>query len=227
MLRRVQSAVHAAGRSRPTTRADPPFAFTVVGPCAKGRESPSSGRALPSTSSRHAKMLLKGPVKEGMSEARDEGGTNLSSGNDTADAAGDRRFVERVDPGGAGRTSCRPPIASPSSTTTARSGARKPMRSSSGFILMSRRHGEAGTRRCRKKQPLEGRRREDYGWLGEAITEHYHGDETKVKSPDGRACSRHLRARRSRSTRRADAFLAQREHPTLDRPLSIICATPR
>ena len=88
-------------------------------------------------------------------------------------------FVERVTPRAA-RTTFRRPSASPCSTTTGRSGARSRCRSSSASSSAPRGDGR-GRRALRERQPWKAAYEHDYGWLGGAMTKHYHGDDSDVK----------------------------------------------
>ena len=154
-----------------------------------------------------------------------------------ADPRGDRRFVERVTDGGRRRTTSRPPSGSRSSTTTARSGARSRCRSSSASSSSASPRWPRPTPSLRDKQPWKAAREQDYAWLGDVITKHYHGDDSDVKvlmarHPPG--VRRH--ERRATTTQAADAFLRGGKHPTLGQRIprlrlparwSSCCATSR
>ena len=92
------------------------------------------------------------------------------------------------------------------------------------------------TSRCASSS--RGRRRTSgtTRWLGDAITKHYHGDDSRREGADGRHPRRRSRDRRSSEySDAADAFLRGGKHPTLGRafhecgyqPMVELLALPR
>ena len=57
----------------------------------------------------------------------------------------------------------------------------KPMPIELGFILRRLAEMAEADESLREKQPWKAAREQDYHWLGEVITKHYHGDDTDVK----------------------------------------------
>ena len=57
----------------------------------------------------------------------------------------------------------------------------KPMPSEPGFILRRLAEMADADESLREKQPWKAASEQDYHWLGEAITKHYHGDDADVK----------------------------------------------
>ncbi len=77
----------------------------------------------------------------------------------------------------------------------------KPMPIELGFILMRLAEMAETDESLRGRQPWQAAYEKDYGWLGEAITKHYHGDDADVKLLHGRHPPGLRRADASRSTR--------------------------
>ena len=94
----------------------------------------------------------------------------------------------------------------------------KPMPIELGFILSAWPRWPRPTSRCATRQPWKAAYEKDYAWLGEAITKHYHGDDSDVKVLLG-GTSRPLPGRRSTSTRPPPTRSSSSgKHPTLGRP---------
>ena len=95
----------------------------------------------------------------------------------------------------------------------------KPMQVEVGFILGRLAEMAAADESLRSVQPWQAAHEHDYGWLGEAITKHYHGDDNDMNVLMGGI----LKAFRGVSVEyyaaAADAYLQQAQHPTLQRPL--------
>jgi phosphoserine phosphatase len=93
----------------------------------------------------------------------------------------------------------------------------KPMPIELGFILVRLADMAEGDESLRRKQPWKAARDRDYHWLSEAVTKHYHGDESDVKlliagilqAFGGMDVEDYVDA--------ADDFLRGEKHPTLDR----------
>ena len=72
-------------------------------------------------------------------------------------------------------------------------------------------------RLCASRQPWKAAYDKDYGWLGEAITKHYHGDESDVKLLMGGIMEAFAGQTVDEYSAAADAFLRSGQHPTLGR----------
>jgi phosphoserine phosphatase len=93
----------------------------------------------------------------------------------------------------------------------------KPMPIELGFILrrfeeMAEADESLGTR-----QPWKAARDKDYGWLGDVITKHYHGDDTDVKVLMAGILQAFAGVSVDEYAAAADAFLRGGKHPTLGR----------
>ena len=131
-----------------------------------------------------------------------------------ADARGDRRVRRER---GAGP--CRRRSASPSSTTTARSGARSRCRSSSASSCSGSPRWPRRTRRSARRQPWKAAYEKDYAWLGGVIEKHYAGDDSDVKVLMGGILQAFAGQTVEEYAAAADAFLDEAPHPTLGRRL--------
>jgi len=69
----------------------------------------------------------------------------------------------------------------------------------------------------REKQPWKAAREQDYHWLGEVITKHYHGDDADVKVLMAGILQAFAGNSVEEYAAAADAFLRGGKHPTLDR----------
>jgi phosphoserine phosphatase len=93
----------------------------------------------------------------------------------------------------------------------------KPMPIEVGFILLRLAEMAEADESLREKQPWKAAREQDYAWLGDVITKHYHGDDADLKllmagivqAFAGKSVEEYAAA--------ADAFLRGGKHPTLDR----------
>ena len=119
-------------------------------------------------------MLLRGAVS-------DECGDAAPSWHDTRDRKAIVDFVERVTTeGGAGYVPPAERIAVFDNDGTL--WCEKPMPIELGFILQRLAEmAEAGPESLRERQPWQAAREQDYAWLGDVITKHYHGDDSDVK----------------------------------------------
>ena len=70
----------------------------------------------------------------------------------------------------------------------------------------------------RERQPWKAARERDFAWLGGVITKHYNGDETGVKVLMAGILQAFAGVDVEVYAAAADAFLHEREHPTLGRP---------
>ena len=93
----------------------------------------------------------------------------------------------------------------------------KPMPIELGFILMRFVAMAEADESLREKQPWKAAVEKDYGWLGQAITEHYHGDETKVKVLMAALLQAFAGQTVEEYSAASDAFLRNGKHPSLDR----------
>jgi phosphoserine phosphatase len=86
-----------------------------------------------------------------------------------------------------------------------------------GFILVRLAEMAEQDESLRTQQPWQAAYEKDYAWLGEAITKHYHGDDSDL----GVLMKGMLQAFAGQSVEHysgaADAFLRAGRHPTLDR----------
>jgi phosphoglycolate phosphatase-like HAD superfamily hydrolase len=69
-----------------------------------------------------------------------------------------------------------------------------------------------------QKQPWKASAEKDYGWLGEAMTKHYHGDDSDVKLLVAAILQAFAGSTVDEYTEAAHAYLHDRHHPTLARP---------
>lgn len=70
----------------------------------------------------------------------------------------------------------------------------------------------------RERQPYKAAYAGDLKWLGAAMTKHYQGDDTDVKTLVAAVLSAHEAITVDEHARRVRTFLQQAEHPTLGRP---------
>jgi phosphoserine phosphatase len=70
----------------------------------------------------------------------------------------------------------------------------------------------------RERQPWKAAREQDYHWLGDAITKHYHGDESDVKVLIAGILQAFAGLSVEEYARSAERFLRDGRHPTLGRP---------
>ena len=93
----------------------------------------------------------------------------------------------------------------------------KPMPIELGFILMRLAEMTEADESLRERQPWKAARDKDYGWLGEAITKHYHGDESDAKLLMAGILQAFAGQTVDEYSAAADAFLRGADHPTLGR----------
>ena len=93
----------------------------------------------------------------------------------------------------------------------------KPMPIELGFILMRLAEMAEADASLRGRQPWKAAHEKDYGWLGAAITKHYHGDDSDVKLLMAGILQAFAGQTVEAYTAAADAFLRGGKHPTLGR----------
>jgi len=93
----------------------------------------------------------------------------------------------------------------------------KPMPIELGFILGRLAEMAEADASLREKQPWQAAHEQDYDWLGEAITKHYHGDDGDVKVLIAGVLQAFAGMDVEAYAEAADAFLRGGEHPTLRR----------
>jgi phosphoglycolate phosphatase-like HAD superfamily hydrolase len=70
----------------------------------------------------------------------------------------------------------------------------------------------------RERQPYKAAFEGDLRWLGDAVTKHYQGDDTDVKTLVAAVLTAHEAITVEEHRSRIEAFFAEAEHPTLGRP---------
>jgi phosphoserine phosphatase len=93
----------------------------------------------------------------------------------------------------------------------------KPMPIELGFILQRLAEMAAADETLREKQPWKAASEQDYHWLGDTITKHYHGDDAGLKVLMGGILQAFAGKSVDEYAAAADAFLRGGRHPTLDR----------
>ena len=93
----------------------------------------------------------------------------------------------------------------------------KPMPIELGFILQRLAAMAEQDPKLRDRQPWKAAYDRDYGWLGEVITKHYHGDDSDVKVLIGGVLQAFAGMDVQDYQAAAHRFLHQGRHPTLDR----------
>ncbi len=93
----------------------------------------------------------------------------------------------------------------------------KPMPIELGFILKRLAEMAEADESLREKQPWKAARTQDYHWLGEVITKHYHGDDSDVKVLMAGILQAFADMTVEDYAAAADSFLRGGRHPTLDR----------
>jgi phosphoserine phosphatase len=93
----------------------------------------------------------------------------------------------------------------------------KPMPIELGFILQRLAAMAEQDPSLRDRQPWKAASERDYGWLGEVVTRHYHGDDSDLKVLLGGILQAFAGMRVEDYAVAADAFLHQARHPTLGR----------
>jgi phosphoglycolate phosphatase-like HAD superfamily hydrolase len=92
-----------------------------------------------------------------------------------------------------------------------------PMPIELGFILQRLAAMAEQDPKLRDRQPWKAAYDRDYGWLGEVITKHYHGDDSDVKVLIGGVLQAFAGMDAQDYQAAAHRFLHQGRHPTLDR----------
>jgi hypothetical protein len=93
----------------------------------------------------------------------------------------------------------------------------KPMPIELGFILQLLAAMAGQDPKLRDRQPWKAAYDRDYGWLGEVITKHYHGDDSDVKVLIGGVLQAFAGMDVQDYQAAAHSFLHQGRHPTLER----------
>jgi phosphoserine phosphatase len=93
----------------------------------------------------------------------------------------------------------------------------KPMPIELGFILERLAEMAAADASLQERQPWKAAYEQDYGWLGGAITKHYHGDDADVKVLLGGVLQAFAGWTVDDYASAAFAFLHETRHPTLGR----------
>ena len=94
----------------------------------------------------------------------------------------------------------------------------KPMPIELGFILQRLAAMAEADESLRDRQPWKAAYERDYGWLGDAITKHYAGDESAVKLLLGGVVAAFAGWTVEEYADAAHDYLHHGSHPTLDRP---------
>jgi phosphoserine phosphatase len=141
----------------------------------------------------------------------------LQSWNDTATRSAIVEFVERVTSEGG------PDYVPPSERIAVFDNdgtlwCEKPMPIELGFILRRLAEMAEADPSLRDKQPWKAAHEKDYAWLGQAITKHYHGDESDVKVLMGGILRAFAGMTVEEYEAAAHAFLRGERHPTIGRP---------
>ncbi len=143
-------------------------------------------------------------------------GDHLSSWNDTKTRSAIVEFVERIT--AEGSDDYVPPaerIAVFDNDGTL--WCEKPMPIEIGFVLLRLAAMAEADESLRERQPWKAAYEKHYEWLGEAITKHYHGDDSDVKVLMGGMIAAFAGQTVDEYSAAADAFLHGGKHPTLDR----------
>jgi len=94
----------------------------------------------------------------------------------------------------------------------------KPMYVQLDFLLRRFKEQAEANPSLRDKQPYQAAYTGDLGWLGDAVTKHYQGDDTDFKLLLAAVLSAHHAITVEEHASRVDAFFAEATHPTLGRP---------
>ena len=94
----------------------------------------------------------------------------------------------------------------------------KPMYVQLDFLLRRFKEQAEANPSLRDKQPYQAAYTGDLGWLGDAVTKHYQGDDTDFKVLLAAVLSAHHAITVEEHASRVDAFFAEATHPTLGRP---------
>jgi hypothetical protein len=140
----------------------------------------------------------------------------MKAWNDTATRRAIEEFVERISEEG-GRDYVPPAERIAVFDNDGTLWCEKPMPIELGFILKRFAEMAAADESLRERQPFKAAHEHDYAWLGEAVTKHYHGDDSDVKVLIGGLLQAFAGQSVEDYSDAADAFLRSGKHPTLDR----------
>jgi len=140
----------------------------------------------------------------------------LASWNDTPTRAAIVDFVERVTTEG-GKDYVPPSERVATFDNDGTLWCEKPMPIELGFILMRFAEMAEADASLREKQPWKAAVEQDYQWLGEVVTKHYHGEDTDVKVLLAGILQAFAGMSVEEYQAAADAFLRGAKHPTLAR----------
>ena len=96
----------------------------------------------------------------------------------------------------------------------------KPMPVEMGFILQRLAEMAQADASLRERQPWKAAYQRDYQWLGDVVTQHYHGDDSNVKVLIGGLLAAFEGMTVEAYQARAAAFLDRAVHPNPEAPLS-------
>ena len=140
----------------------------------------------------------------------------LASWNDGPALAAIREFVGRVtDEGSPGFLAPEERVAVFDNDGTL--WCEKPMPIELGFILQRLAAMAEQNPELRDRQPWKAAHERDYGWLGDVVTRHYHGDDSDVKVLMGGLLQAFAGMDVEDYQAAAHRFLHEGRHPTLDR----------
>ena len=94
----------------------------------------------------------------------------------------------------------------------------KPMYVQLDFLLRRFKEQAEADASLRGRQPYQAAFTGDLGWLGDAVTKHYQGDDADFKLLLAAVLSAHHAITVEEHASRVDAFFAEARHPTLERP---------
>ena len=94
----------------------------------------------------------------------------------------------------------------------------KPMYVQLDFLLRRFKEQADTDASLRDRQPYQAAYTGDLGWLGDAVTKHYQGDDADFKLLLAAVLSAHHAITVEEHASRVDAFFAEARHPTLERP---------
>lgn len=102
----------------------------------------------------------------------------------------------------------------------------KPMYVQLDFLLRRFEEQAEADASLRDKQPYRAAYTGDLGWLGDAVTKHYQGDDADFKLLLAAVLSAHHAITVDEHASRVDTFFAEARHPTLGRPYTSCGYTP-
>jgi phosphoserine phosphatase len=154
-------------------------------------------------------LLSKLPLEQAMSDI-------LQSWNDTPVRQAIVEFVESVAREGSSRYLA-PPERVAVFDNDGTLWCEKPMPVELGFILARLAEMAEKDATLRERQPWKAACERDFGWLGEVITKHYHGDDSDVKVLMGGIVGAFAGMTVEDYATAAEAFLRDGRHPTSGR----------